>query len=177
MVDEMLNPGEIGIACRRNTILPTGVAAQLVAAPVAVVERRIGHYKIGFHIAVRIVQKRALGVPFHLRCVDAAYGKVHLAQSPGGLVALLSINRYVLNPPLMLLHKLLALYKHSARAAARVKHTAFVRFQHIHQQLNNTARRVELATLLAFGQCKLAKKILENVAQKVGAVGARVLQG
>ena len=173
----MLNPSEVGIACRRHSILPACIAAQLVAAPVAVVERRICHHEVGLHIAVRIVEERTFGVPLHLRGIYSTDGKVHLAQSPGGLVAFLPVNRNVLYPSLMLLHKLFALHKHTARTAAWVEHPAFVRLQHIHKQFNDTSRRIELSALLAFGQSELAEEILEHMSKQVGALGACVLQG
>ena len=173
----MLNPCEVGVSCRRNTVLPAGIVAQLVATPVAVVERRICHHEVGLHIAVGIVEERTFGVPLHLRSIDATDGKVHLAQSPGGLVAFLPVNRNVFNPALMLLHKLFALHKHSARTAAWVEHTTFVRLQHIHKQFNDTSRRIELSAFLAFGQSELAEEILEHMSKQVGALGACVLQG
>ena len=71
----------------------------------------------------------------------------------------------------MLLDKLLALYKHSARTATGVEHTALIRFKHIDKQLHNASRSIELSTLLAFSQRKFAKEIFKHMSQQVGAVG------
>jgi hypothetical protein len=92
MVEELLYPGIIGIACRWNAVFPSAILAQQIAAPVAVVEGWIGDDIIGFQVFVNIVEEGALVVPFNLRAVYASYSEVHFAQSPGGLIALLPVN-------------------------------------------------------------------------------------
>jgi len=42
VVDNVLNPGEVRVAGRRDTVFPAFVVAQALAAPVGNVERRIG---------------------------------------------------------------------------------------------------------------------------------------
>ena len=89
MVDKVLNPSEVGIACGRHPILPAGIAAELVATPIAVVERRIGHHKISLHITMRIVEERSLGVPLHLRGIDATDSQIHLGQDRRRIIRIL----------------------------------------------------------------------------------------
>ena len=47
VIQEVLHPGEVGIAYRRNTILPPPVVTQPVSSPVGDVERRIGEDVVG----------------------------------------------------------------------------------------------------------------------------------
>lgn len=176
VVDEMLQPGEIGVARRRRAVLPACVAAQLLAAPVADVERRIGDDEIGFEVLVRVVQERAFVVPFDLRAVDAADGEVHFRQPPGGLVAFLSVNGNVADAALMFFDEFFRLHEHAAGAAARIEYPALVWFEHVHQQFDDAARSVELTALFAFRQCEFAEKIFEHMAEHVAAAGFGVTE-
>ena len=54
VVDEVLHPGEVGVARRRHAVLPALVVAQQVAAPVAVVERRVGQDVVGLQVRVQV---------------------------------------------------------------------------------------------------------------------------
>ena len=173
----MLQPGKVGIACRWHPMLPATISPQQIAAPIAVIEGRIGNHKISFQILVGIVQKRSFIVPFHLGTIDAPNRQVHLRQAPGGLVALLPINGDVVNPALMLSHKLFRLHKHPARSTAGVKHPPFVRFQHGNQQFYDATRRVELPALLAFRQGKLPQKILKHMPQHIRTASFGIAQG
>ncbi len=47
MVEDVLQPGKVGIAGGRDAIGPTGVVTQAFAAPVGDVERGVGHDKVG----------------------------------------------------------------------------------------------------------------------------------
>jgi hypothetical protein len=78
---------------------------------------------------------------------------------------------------LMFLDKLFRLHKHAAGTAAGIKHAAFVRFQHIHQQFDNAARGIELAALLAFRQREFAEEIFEHMAEHIGTAGFGVPDG
>ena len=61
----------------------------------------------------------------------------------------------------------LALHKHPTGPAARVKHAALVRRQHGNEGLDDTARGVELAALLAFGTGELAEKVFVNAPEDI----------
>ena len=69
------------------------------------------------------------------------------------------------------LDELFALDEHAAGAAAGVVDAALVRLDHLDQQPDDAARRVELAALLAFGAGELAEEVLVDAAEDVlGAV-------
>ena len=134
MIEEVLDPGVVGVAGRRNAVLPASVCAQQLTGPIAVVKGGIGDYVIGFQVLMAVVQKRAFVIPEHLRTVNTPDRQIHPGQTPGGLVAFLPVNGNVVYPSLMVGHKLFRLHKHAAGAAAGVEHAAFVGFQHLHQQ-------------------------------------------
>ena len=51
----MLHPGEVGVAHRRDAMLPPLVVTQPVAAPVGDVEGRIGEDVVGAQVRVTVV--------------------------------------------------------------------------------------------------------------------------
>jgi len=55
VVDDVLHPGEVGVACGWDAITPAHIIGQQIAAPVAHVEGRIGQNGVGFEIAVQVV--------------------------------------------------------------------------------------------------------------------------
>jgi hypothetical protein len=55
VVDEVLHPGEVGVARRRHAVLPAHVVVQQLAAPVAVVEGRVGEHVVGLEVGVAVV--------------------------------------------------------------------------------------------------------------------------
>ena len=63
---EVLEPGEVGIAHGGHAVLPAGVLAELVAAPVAVVEGGIGEDVVRADVLVGVVEEGAFAVPFDL---------------------------------------------------------------------------------------------------------------
>ena len=83
--------------------------------------------------------------------LDAADRQVHHRQAAGGGVALLAIDRNIAQLAAVAFHKLLALHKHAAGAAAGIVDAALVGLQHLHQAAHHTARRVELTAVLALG--------------------------
>ena len=88
MVDEVLHPGEVGVAGRRHAVDPALVFLEQLAAPVAVVEGRIGEHVVGLEVGVPVVVE---GVAVSNLRVDAADGEVHLGQPPSGVVRLLPV--------------------------------------------------------------------------------------
>lgn len=69
------------------------------------------------------------------------------------------------------------LHKHTPAAAARVKHAAFVGFEHFDEELHHAGGRVKLAAFFAFSQSKLAQEVLEHPAKQVFALGFTGTQG
>ncbi len=142
-------------------------SAQPLAAPVAVVERRVGQDEVGPQVGVQIAVEGVVAVVAEVG-VDAPQGEVHLGQPPsGGVVALLAVDADVADAAAVGLNELLALHEHAARAAAGVVDAALVRGQHLDQQAHHAARRVELAALLALGAGELAEEVFVDAAEDV----------
>jgi hypothetical protein len=97
--------------------------------------------------------------------VDAANRQIHLAQPPRRGVRLLPVDRQIADAAIMRQHKPLALHEHPARPAARIVYTAFVRLDHLDQQLHHRLRRVELAAALALRAGEPAEEVLVHAAQ------------
>src|SRR5690606_8305911 len=110
--------------------------------------------------------KTAFVIPEYLR-IDTANRQVHLGEPPGGVVALLPIDRDVADTAAVLEHELLALHEHAPRAAAGVIDASRIRFQHFHQRADNRARGIELAAALAFRACELAEEIFVDTAEHI----------
>ena len=66
-------------------------SSQQLAAPVAVVEGRVGQDVVGLQVGVQVAVE-AVGVLRAQVAVDAADGQVHLGQPPGGVVRLLAVD-------------------------------------------------------------------------------------
>ena len=104
--------------------------------------------------------------------LEAADGEVHLGQAPRGGVALLLVDGDVAEAAAVLLHEALALHEHAARAAAGVVDAALVGLDHLDQQLDHAARRVELAAALALGAGEAPEEVLVDAPEDV--LGATV---
>ncbi len=173
VVDDVLYPGEVGVAGGRCAVLPALVALQALAAPVGDVEGRIGEDEVGLQIRVAVVVE---GIALcDLSGVDAADGEVHAGEPPGGVVRFLAVDRDVGPCSLgglaavavarcMGTDELHRLHEHARGAAAGVVHPAAVGLKHLDQQLDHAARRVELAALLAFGARELREEVLVDAA-------------
>src|SRR2546430_2068400 len=81
VVNEVLHPGEVGVACRGHAVGPTLVVLQEFAAPVAVVEGRIGQHVVRLEIRVLIGVE---GVAVRDLRINAADREVHLGEAPRG---------------------------------------------------------------------------------------------
>ena len=68
------------------------------------------------------------------------------------------------------------LHEHAARAAAGVEDAAFVGGEHLDEQLDDAARRVELAAFLALGAGELAEEIFVDPAEDVLGAALGVAQ-
>ncbi|MBT9156977.1 MAG: hypothetical protein DDT37_01980 [Firmicutes bacterium] len=89
--------------------------------------------------------------------VDAANGEVHLGEPPSSVVRLLAVDRdtRVAVAAGVRADELDRLHEHARGAAAGVVHAAAIGFEHLDQELDHAARRVELAALLALGTGEL----------------------
>ena len=139
VVEEVLDPGVVGVADRRDAVLPALVFAQAVAAPVADVEGRIGEDVVGPEIGVQVAVE-GVGVFRAEIGFDAANGEVHLGEPPGGGVALLTEDGDVVSLAAVGFDELLRLDEHAARAAAGVVDAALVGFEHFDQDLHDRLR-------------------------------------
>ena len=98
VVEKVLNPGVVGIAQRRDAVLPALVVTQQVSRPIRNVERRNGEDVVGFEVLVLGVEKR-VGPRLAQVGLDAADGEVHVGQLPGGRVGLLAEDGDVADAP------------------------------------------------------------------------------
>ena len=107
--------------------------------------------------------------------------QVHLGQPPGGVVGLLPPDGDIAPRPAPVavaggvgLDELHRLDEHAGGAAAGVVDAALVRFQHLHQELDDATRGVELAALLPLGAGELGEEVLVHPSQHVFGAGFRV---
>ncbi len=167
-LDEVLDPGEVGVARGRRAVDPALVVAQQLAAPVAVVEGRIGQDVVRLEVREGVgVEAVALGDVG----ADAADGEVHVGQAPGRVVGLLAVDADVADAAAVLLDEALAGHEHAARTAAGVVDAAPIRRQHLDEHADDVAGRVELAALLALRAGELGQEVLIDAAEDVaGAI-------
>ena len=98
----MLNPGVVGVAQRRDAVLPALVVAQQVPRPIRNVERRIREDEVGLEVLVLVVEERVGSRLAHVG-LDAADGEVHVSQLPVGRVGLLAEDGAVADTALVFL--------------------------------------------------------------------------
>src|SRR5687767_6188604 len=101
----------------------------------------------------------ALVVPADIG-IDTLYGKVHLGETPCGVIDFLPVDGDVVPPSAMLLDELLRLHEHAARAAAGVVDAPLVWLQKFDQRAHHRAGREELATALALRTGEAREKVL-----------------
>ena len=171
VVDDVLDPGEVGVAGGRHAVFPALVVAQPLSAPIAHVERRVGEDIVGFEVGEAVVVE---GVAVGALTIDAADGEVHLRKPPGGVVGFLAVDGNVsfgfatiAVPASMCADELHRLHKHAGRAAAGVVHAATVGLEHLDKELHHAARGVELAALLALGAGELREKVFVHTTEHV----------
>ncbi len=168
VVDEVLNPGEVGIALRRDAVLPADVV--VLAVPVGVVEGRVGEDVVGAEIGVDVAAE-GVGLLGPEVGLEAAQGEIHDGQAAGGGVALLAINRDVAELAAVGFDEFLGLHEHAPGAAAGVVDAALVRREHADEEADDAARGVELAAILPLGAGELGQKVFIDPAENVlGAV-------
>src|SRR5665648_381275 len=179
MVRDVLHPREVRVSSRRDAVPPALVVPQPLATPVRDVERRVGQDEVGLEVRMLILVERVAPGDLPL---DPPEGEVHVRQAPGGVVGLLPPDRDVWPAVVVALHavalrvlpqELHRLHEHAGRAAAGVVHPTVVRLDHLHEQLDDRARGVELPALLALGAGELGEEVLVDPAELVP--GTRVL--
>src|SRR5665648_356238 len=155
------------------------ISPQPLATPVRDVERRVREDEVGPEVRVQVLVERVAPGDLPL---DPPEGEVHVRQAPGGVVGLLPPDRDVWPAVVVALHavalrvlpqELHRLHEHAGRAAAGVVHPTVVRLDHLHEQLDDRARGVELPALLALGAGELGEEVLVDPAELVP--GTRVL--
>mmetsp|Transcript_23660 Transcript_23660/g.42107 ORF Transcript_23660/g.42107 Transcript_23660/m.42107 type:complete len:367 (+) Transcript_23660:113-1213(+) len=174
VVDDVLNPREVGVTLGRCSVLPTQILSQTVPAPIRYVERRVGKDVIGLEVRVAVFVKAARAVPCDV-CVDAVHGKVHLGQAPCGVVDLLPVDGQVQRVAAVFFDELFRLNEHTSRPTAWVINAALVGLQHFNKRADHRTRREELAAALTLGTGKARDEVFIDAAQQVaGTVGAVV---
>ena len=93
-------------------------------------------------------------------CLDASNGEVHLGELPRRGVAFLPEDGQVPQLAPMGKDELFALDEHPRRTAAGIVDASLVGLEHLHEELHNAARRIELAAFLPFAACELREKVL-----------------
>ncbi len=169
MVQNVLQPGEVRIARRRNAELPAPILAQPVAAPVRHIERRIGEHVIGAQVRQFVAVEAAVAVPTDVG-IDPAHRQVHHAEPPSRMVRFLTIDSNVADASPVVLDELFGLHEHAARPAARVVYAPIMRLQHLDHRSHDRARRVELSPALAFCTGELAEEVFIDAAEHVAAL-------
>jgi hypothetical protein len=115
VVDEVRDPGEVGVALGRDAELPAHVV--VLAEPVRVVEGRIGQDVVGAQVGVQVAAE-GVGLLGAEVGFDAAQGEVHHGQAAGGGVALLAVDADVAQLAAVGFDELFRLHEHAAGAAA-----------------------------------------------------------
>ena len=142
----MLYPGEVGVACGRDAVLPPFVIPKPLAAPVGNVKGGIGKNVVGAEVGVAvIVEAVAVGDV----ALYPAQRKIHPGQPPGGIVGLLTPDGDVA-PRLAAvtvaggvgIDELHGLHEHTGGTTTWVVDAALVGFQHLHQELDDRKRGV-----------------------------------
>ena len=81
MPDHVLQPCEVGVAHRRDAVLPAYVLLELVTAPILQVERRVGQDEVELLALVLVVEERVCIVT--QISLDAADREIHRGELPG----------------------------------------------------------------------------------------------
>lgn len=173
MVDDVLNPREVGVAVRRGSVLPAHVVGELVGAPVAEVEGRIGQHEVGLERRVAVVEE-GVGVVLPQVGLDAPDGEVHLRHLPRRGVRILAVDRDVVDVAGVALDEARRLHEHPARTAAGVVDTPPEGLQHLHEGFDHARRGVEFAGQLALGLGEARETVFVGAAEDVLRVAVLV---
>ena len=167
VVNHVFNPGEVGVACRREPVLPARVVLQLFLSPVLEVERRVRHDKIESLGGVQVLEECVFVMFAEVR-IDAADGHIHLRHFPSVGVGFLSVNADVVTVAAVVLDKLDALHEHAAGTTAGVVNAfAFARLEDAHDGLDDACGGVEFTALHAFVACELCDAVFIGAAKQI----------
>ena len=186
VVDHVLHPGEVGVAPGGRPEPPSLVLGQPLRTPVAHVEGRVGEDEVGLEVGVLVVVE---GVAVGDLARYPANREVHPGQPPGRVVRFLAVDRDAgcgagRRPrPLRLAgrrrgpmspNELDRLHEHARRAAAGVVDPSLERLDHLDEQLDDTARSVELAAPLPLGVGEHRQEVLVDATEHVLGPGRLV---
>ena len=161
---------------------PDGEAAGIfdVLLDVVLGEGRIGEHAVeALELAVLVhVLRAADGVLLaDVGVGDAVQEHVHLADGPGGAVALLAEEREIARVAAALADVVARLDEHAARAAGGVVDAhAGLRLDDLDQRADDVGRRVELAGLLAGGVGEVLDQVFVGRAEQIGELEVLVAQ-
>src|SRR4051812_22349976 len=99
MPEDVLQPSIIRVSNRRGTKLPAHILSETLSAPIGDIERGVSKDKIEFFISPLVLMERALVIPGDAARVDPTHGEVHLTETPSCVVALLTIDGKLADPP------------------------------------------------------------------------------
>src|ERR1700754_2701277 len=88
-MDEVLDPGVVGVPVWRRAVLPTGVALDLAGAPRLEIERRVGEDEVRAQARELVVEQAVPELDVAAEPVD---GEVHPPDPPCGLIVLLTVD-------------------------------------------------------------------------------------
>ena len=169
MMNHMLNPCIVGVACRRHSVFPAHIIQKLFLIPRMIIERWIGKYKISFQGRVEVICK-CIPMVWSKIGVYAANSHVHFRHFPCISVSLLSINRDCTTSSRMSLYKLCALNKHASRTATTIIHPTIIKgFENFYKCFNHAGWGVEFAASNTFFFRKLCNTILICTSKKIFA--------
>src|SRR5665647_408543 len=164
MMDYVLNPCKVSIACRGGSIPPALVLTKDIAAPIADVKGRICKDVISLEIGMTIVVER---VAVSNLTVNPADSEIHTGEPPGRVVGLLSVNTDVTQPSAMCCYEFFRLNEHARRSTTWVVNPSLIRLQDLDKQPDNATRGIELAALFALGARELRKEIFIDPANNI----------
>ena len=158
VVDEVLHPGEVGVALGRDAELPAHVV--VFAEPVGVVELRASEDVVGAEVGMEVAAE-GVGVLGADVGFDAAHGEVHQGEAARGGRRILAEEREVVNVAAVETTKFCRHHETRAGGKAGIVNAAvFCRREHFHDEAVNARRRVELPAVLALGAGEAGQEIL-----------------
>lgn len=177
VVEHVLQPGVVGVACGRGAVLPARVAGECFAPPVGGVEWGVGHHEVHFLVEV-LGGGEGVGVAFAEVVFEAVDGHVHGGEFPGGAVFFLAVDGDVACVALVGADEAFGLDEEAAAAHGGVVYAALVGFEQGDDEGDDGFGGEVLAAAFAFGQGEAAEEVFVDVAEDVfGGECAVALEG
>ena len=173
VMDHMLNPCEVSVACGRNTIFPTDIFEQRGLPPIAQIEGRVCHDIIRFERRVLVVKER-IRIALTKVGFETTDSDIHMRHLPCRGVRFLPIDRDIAYLFLVGTDKLGGLYEHTSRTATRVVDTSVEGLQHLDYRAYDTRRCIELTGVLAFHGSELLQAVLIGATEQVTLLSCAV---